>query len=491
MRNFFHSLRWRVQAWHALILFFALTAFCLTAFRLAWNNQVRRVDQTLAQAERSVVRALFEALSKSDALRAPADSASTGVQEPRPVTPARLIEELVSGKIQLPEEIAARFRGTEPGYLYFILREGSGRVLLQSPNVPPDLARQPAPQSAEEMRTVNHRRELLHRGPDTLHSVFGLDLTVERDSLRRLALSLTLVAFGVWMLGLLGGWWLAGRAIKPIQTISGTATRIAEGNLSERISIHGTDNELDQLSRVLNNTFERLHAAFERQKRFTADASHELRTPVTILLTETQRILKRDRTPADYKAAMELCHATAERMRRLTEALLQLSYQESSGPTMPRERCDLAEIARDCVQQLAPLAEARRLALMPELAPAPCLGNPAALHTLITNLISNALQHHDQTTGTIRVATRTTDGQAVVAIVDDGPGIPAADLPHLFERFYRVDPSRTGGSGHSGLGLAIAQTIVENHRGSLTADNNATGRGACFLARFPLPPSER
>jgi signal transduction histidine kinase len=166
--------------------------------------------------------------------------------------------------------------------------------------------------------------------------------------------------------------------------------------------------------------------------------------------------------------------------------LLQLAHQESSAHTMSREPCDLATLARDAASHLAPLAHERQLAIETELHRAPCVGDPAALNTLITNLIANALQHHHRAGGVIRVTSSLEHDHVVLAVRDDGPGIPAADLPHLFERFYRVDKARTGSSGHSGLGLAIAHTIVENHQGSLTAANNPDGRGATFTVRLPL-----
>ncbi|MGC4071836.1 MAG: ATP-binding protein [Nibricoccus sp.] len=473
MSNFLHSIRWRIQAWHGLILLLVIAAFCLTAYQLAWNNQLRRADRNLQHVERTLIRSLIE-------------SVNSRTEQPGPPSPARVLAAVRANSPVIPEHVADLFKGTEPGYAYFSLRDPSGQVLLQSDNFPADVGPLPQPPDGEDTRTFQHRRESIHRNPEGLTSVFGIDLTPEREEMRRFALSLAGVGFGVWIVGLFGGWWLAGRAIKPIRIISETATRIADGNLAERISTTGTESELDQLSRVLNATFERLHTAFERQKRFTADASHELRTPVTILLSETQRILKRERTVTEYRDAIETCHQTAERMRRLIEALLQLARQEASASNTPREQCDLATIVRDCAAHLAPLAAEKQLTLATDLQPAPVLGDPAALAILATNLIANALQHHDRPGGTVRIRTIVDNNHATLTVTDDGPGIPAPDLPHLFERFYRVDKARTGGTSHSGLGLAIAQTIALNHRATLTAANNTTNRGATFTLKVPV-----
>lgn len=474
MSVFLHSIRWRVQVWHGVILFLVIAAFCFTAYRLAWGNQMTRVDRNLGRTERNLIRTLMNDFPESAA-----------TERRGPPSPERIAAAIRSFQGELPAQLVSTFSGTDPGFVYFSLRDSDGKVLLQSPNFPSDITTIPELNNGDDMRTVAGRREVIRRNPEGLVSLFGVDMTPENEELHRFIISLIAVGLSVWAIGLVGGWWLSGRAILPIRTISATATRIADGNLSERISTDGTESELDQLSHVLNTTFERLHAAFERQKQFTADASHELRTPVTILLSETQRILKRERSNEEYRAALETCRSTSERMRRLIEALLQLAHQESTGDTAPREICDLADIARDCVQQLEPLAAQHQLRITTELQPAVCRGNPTALATLITNLITNALQHHDHPQGNIRVMTKRDKNNAVLAVCDDGPGIPPEDLPHLFERFYRVDKARTSGSGHIGLGLAIARTIIENHQGTITGTNNTTERGATFTCRLP------
>lgn len=475
MSSLLHSIRWRVQAWHAVLLLGVILAFCGAIYRLAWNNQLRRADRAIMHSERTLVRGLVEALPPSPA---------TG--KPEPFSPARVMEYLRGPHPAIPAAAASLFNGTEPGYAYFVFRDVDGRILLRSANLPADLAAQPVPPEAfnDDWRSVGDRRESIHRNPEGITSIVGADLTPEREEMKRFALSLAGTGLAIWALGLLGGWWLAGRAISPIRKISRTATRIAEGNLAERIGTTVGDSELDQLSRVLDTTFDRLHTAIERQKQFTADASHELKTPVTILLAETQRALKRERSPEEYRAALATCQTAAERMRQLTESLLLLARQEAVGADASRERCDLAALLRQTLAELQPLATQRQLTLEGDLAPAACLGDRAALSILAANLVANALQHHDRANGHVRVVCRTEAGRVVLTVVDDGPGIPPQHLPHLFERFYRGDSARTGGGGHTGLGLAIAHAIARNHGGALTAANEP-GRGARFTATLP------
>lgn len=478
MSSFFHSIRWRVQVWHGLILLVVLVAFCLTAHRMVWQHQLQRIDENLIQTERSLVHTLMNA---SGGVAHPADRTKRV-----PFSPGMLIERLRAGQIALPAEIADRFQGTAPGYAYFSLRDAEGRVLLESSNAPQDLQLLPLPakEFSEELRFSDRRREMLRSSSEGLCSLVGLDLTPERENMNRFTWSLSAVGFGVWLLGLIGGWWLAGRAIRPIEVISATATHIADGNLAERIGIAGTDSELDQLSHVLNRTFDRLHGALEQQKQFTADASHELRTPVTILLAETQRILKRERTAAEYREVIETCRVTTDRMRGLIEALLLLAREEAVGTRPTGGDCDLARLLQKTAAELERLAADRHLTLRCELQPAVCAGDAASLAILAANLVRNAIQHHDLPGGTIHLASAQHADHAVFTVRDDGPGIPSADLPNIFERFYRADKARTGNSGHAGLGLAIARTIAANHGGTIVAANNPD-RGACFTVTLP------
>ncbi len=486
-----HSLRWRIQAWHALILFFAIGAFCFTAHQLAWNNLLRRVDTEL---DRTMGRSLFRRLTTPDT-----GKENTAQEEAPPISPAEFLARLRAGTVTIPEEVAAYFRGTDPGFSYFVFQEfPSGKTLLRSENAPPDINLPAlagnAPDdddngSLEIIRLRQHRRELVRFSHHRLGLVMmvGCDITPEIEEMRRYTWSLAGAGLGVWLLGLLGGWWLTGRAIRPIKNISATATRIAEGNLSERIDPGSAATELAELSRVLNQTFDQLHQAFERQRQFTSDASHELRTPIAILLAETQRILKRPRSVEEYREAIETCATTAARMRHLVDGLLLLARQENTAGPLPVTPLDLAAFAEESVRQLAPLAHSRGIILENKLSPAPCSGDAATLSILVTNLAANALDHHRPSGGDRRVTLRTfLDGnQAVLEVEDNGPGISAEDLPHIFDRFFRADKARTSTAGHTGLGLAIAQSIVNSHHGTLTADSTP-GQGTRFTARFPL-----
>ncbi len=479
MNSPFHSIRWRLQVWHGLLLLLVVAGFCVTAHRLASDNRLKALDKDLVQAERSLMR------SVRLAAQGPSE---TGASDAPLLSPSELIRRLRAGTVVLPASVTTQFQGREEGFAYFCVQDASGNVLIQSSNVPPSLRLLPIPASdfAEETRTNGTSREVCRSASFGLRTLVGRDITPELDEMSHLAWSLGLGGLTVWVLGLLGGWLLAGRALRPIGDISHTASRIAEGNLEERISTQGTDSELDQLSRVLNQTFERLHASFERQKQFTADASHELRTPLTILLSETQRILKRERSPEEYREVIRTCGETAVRMRHLVEALLVLARQESGEGRKHREPCDLTAVAADTLRHLGPLAAERGVALHADLKPASVPADPAALSLVVSNLLSNAIQHHHQG-GEVHVSCGLGDGGAFLSVRDNGPGIAPADLPHLFERFYRADQVRTSTSGHVGLGLSIATTIVDNHGGTISVQSEL-GQGATFTVTLPLAP---
>lgn len=476
MKSFFQSLRWRLQAWNGLLLFLVVAGSAVPAYRLGWNNQMQRIDKELSSTERNLVRSMMDAVQTM-----PEGQGSN--PERVFLVPSEFIRRLTTRSVSLPPSTLDQFKGNGPGHAYFRIQDREDRILLESENAPPDIAFLPLPRSdiVEETRSFKNRREIARSSSHGLKIVVGRDITPELQEMRRIAWLHWLIGLAVWLFGLLGGWGVSGRAIRPIRTISQTASRIAEGSLQERIDVTAMDTEMGQLSQVLNQTFDRLHSAFERQRQFTADASHELRTPITILLSETQRTLKRERTPEEYREALQTCGETAQRMRRLVEALLLLARQENDSAQAHHEDCDLAVILHEVIHQLQPLADERGLKLGSSLLSVPLKADPAGLAILATNLISNALQHG----GNVEVSCCHRDEQAVFTITDDGPGIAEADLPHIFDRFYRADQARTGSTGHTGLGLAIAKAIVENHGGTIQVIPRA-GQGACFEVSLPV-----
>jgi len=271
--------------------------------------------------------------------------------------------------------------------------------------------------------------------------------------------------------------------MRPVDDISLAAMRISEGNLSERINVSDTDSELGRLAAVLNSTFARLEASFAQQMQFTADASHELRTPLAVIISEAQTTLARKRGGAEYRESIGVCLNAAQQMRRIAESLLQLARFDAGQEPMRRSALDLAENARVCVDRIGPLSKERDIKIRCDLRRAETFGDADRVDQLVTNLLTNAI-HYNKPNGDIVVTTGTENGDAVLKVTDNGQGIAAEAAGHVFERFYRVDKSRSRIEGRSGLGLAICKAIADSHGGSINVSSEL-GTGTTFIVRLP------
>ena len=311
----------------------------------------------------------------------------------------------------------------------------------------------------------------------------GCSIAPELKQLNLTALKLAGAGGIILLLGLAGGGWLVSRAIRPIEDISATAVKISAGDLSQRINVAETESELGRLAAVLNSTFARLETAFTQQQQFTADAAHELRTPVSVILTQTQTALTRERTAAEYRETIEACQRASQRMRRLMESLLELARLDAGQESLKRVRFDFSKMIAGAIESVRPLAEERGVKFLPELGSLEITGDSERLAQVIANLLANAIQYNPPG-GEVRLKLESPPGLAVLTVADTGPGISNEDLPHVFERFYRGDKSRTASNGNAGLGLAIAKAVVEAHGGTMEVASQ-TGTGTTFTVRLP------
>jgi heavy metal sensor kinase len=305
-------------------------------------------------------------------------------------------------------------------------------------------------------------------------------------SLDRLALRL--IVMGAVIIGtvLLVGWYLISGSLRPVKAISQVAGNIADGDLSARIDVSkmDTETELGELSVDLNHTFSRLQQNIEQQIRFTADASHELRTPLSVILTKTQVALSRERSAEDYKSALQACERAGLRMKDLVNSLLELSRFDTGEGKLSLRPCDLAAVAFEAFDDIRALADKHEMTIKPGPESLRILGDPGRLHQVVTNLLANAVKH-TPAGSRVTLALEQLGDEAVLRVHDNGPGIPSTALPHLFERFFRVDKARARNEGGSGLGLAISRALVNAHGGSLSADS-VVGMGSVFTVKIPL-----
>lgn len=387
----------------------------------------------------------------------------------------------------LPDEFNHLFEGDEHSF-YFIIWDRSGTILAKSKSVDqipfPDLHTQADGLPVRQSRMRDMQREVIHVSRFDINVLVGRSLYPDLAALHRTGLRLILTGLGVLAIGLAGGWWFSSRAIRPIAEMSAIAESISVKNLSTRINVKSTATELEQLGTVLNRTFDRLQAAFERQGQFTADASHELRTPVAVILSHAELALSRTRSPADYQSAIQACRRAALRMKSLIDSLLLLARFDSGEPEIFWRATELDRLVLDAVEMLQPLAGERQVTLGYRADPMTIDADHDRLFQVLTNLLSNAIRYN-KPNGRVDVEVTSDNQSAIIRVIDTGVGIPPEELPRIFDRFYRVDKARSIAEGGSGLGLAICQTIVEAHRGTIRA-TSALNVGTTIEVRLPL-----
>lgn len=310
-------------------------------------------------------------------------------------------------------------------------------------------------------------------------------LRAYRESLRDQALHELVVqsslALGVMAVGSVGlGWVVAGRALRPLQQVTGAARRLSKDNLHERLALQGPQDELKELADTFDAMLERLEAAFESQKRFVANASHELRTPLAIQRTLVDVALADPATtPEELRTMAVAVRDAVDRSERLIESLLVLTRAEQGDPG--REPVDLADVAEEAT---ATVAVAGRAEL--RLDPAPVVANRVLVERLVGNLVDNAVRHGDGRW--LHVSTGTQDGTAYVRVANSGPSIAPAEVDGLFQPFRRLGQERTGYDRGMGLGLSIVRAVAAAHGGSARAAP-AEGGGLDVIVSLPLAPS--
>lgn len=458
----YKSIRWRIQAWHGALLVCLVAGMLGAFYSYERGERLRSVDSQL----QSLLTPLLPRLSPPGGPGFDGPPPGPGDEPGRPPRP--------SSRVDLPEFQSKAF--------YFAAWNPRQDLINHLGDVPPKPARLSGGKS-QFFRTRGDNRELIYFGPRNDCVLVGTSLASISAGLHRLAWTLTAIGAGIVIFGLAGGWWVAGFALRPIGEISEAARQISGGNRSKRIDVPETESELGQLADVLNATFDKLDAAFEQQVRFTADASHELRTPVSVILTQTQLALSREREGREYRETLQTCQRAAEKMRALVNSLLELARVDSGDFQMVMEECDLAKVATESLDLIAPLALERRAKLRSSVDSVKIKADADKLGQVLVNLLYNAIQHNKGEVEVVLTVKQEED-KVVVRVSDNGVGIPADALPHVFERFYRADKSRTGARNGSGLGLAISQAIVRAHGGDIVVESEP-GKGAVFSVSLP------
>jgi heavy metal sensor kinase len=439
------SLRIRLVLWYAAILVAVIALVGSAVCVVTWQSRLAAIDAELSSRAEVVSRA---------------------------------VERGVAGRfdVELPPEATAYFQesSTQP---YYAVWSGDGRLIDRSD---PDVAAPGAP--APGARTRGHWREAVvaTRG---LTVLVGRDIGEVGREIWALAGTIAMVAIAGVAASLAGAWFLAGRALAPVQRINETARRMAAGDLDARIAVERTDTELGQVASALNLAFDRLRESVERQRQFTADASHELRTPVATMMAELEWALLHDRPAPDYRESLDICHRAGARMQSLVEGLLLLARADSGELPVRRSSVRFDALVADAVELLRPLAEQRGVALRVSAAPLAIDGDPDRLRELLSNLLYNAISYN-RPNGLVTVGIERQDAVACLRVRDTGIGIDPTELPHVFERFFRGERARERAPSGAGLGLAIVRWIVAAHDGTIECTSQRD-RFTEFVIRFP------
>ncbi|WP_309380412.1 sensor histidine kinase [Cerasicoccus frondis] len=458
------SLKWKIQLWHALILGVVLIVLGTGFYFYEKSRRQSQIDQELDQ---NVPPLIGAAANESRGPRG--EQRMRGAdQRPRPLAQGPAYREGASNTESPPWESLRNFHLPDGFYATLIDRR-TGTVRYQSSNYPSMLLPE-VPNGGYVFRTRDGtKRELFHSHP-FYTVVIGTDLAVFHSGLTMLIWQIvgaTLLIFG---LGLVVGYFLINRALKPLQDIEVTAEKIARGELHERIPTpnKGQSSEIIELTNHLNETFAQLEALVDRQVRFTADASHELRTPLTALMAQIALGLKRTRTTEEYTRLFEVCQRSGQRIQRITEQLIELSKFDSGRVDLDYEELPLGGMLMELTEELQAYVKDRGSELKTDLSAGVIRCDPFRLEQVITNLVNNAIQHN------IRPITITLRGwfdgpTAIIEVSDDGKGIQPENLDKLFDRFFQESVSHTTRHNNVGLGLAISSAIVEAHGGRLSA----------------------
>ena len=503
--RFFHSVRFRLTLWYLAVLMVILSAFGLTVYYAQQRSLSAQFDDLLRTRVQQIALTYDAATQQLDITTPPSPpSKPTNAKAISALARGLNINEVgvllspQGGLLQTlgdpaPASVAAMVSLTAKAST-----DTTRGLMVILPDESLTLASngKPADYGLIGMAILQQQRVVAYL-------TFGMPTTVAEQLS---ALATTLLAAGalVLLLAAVGGFWLADRAMRPIRAITATAQQISGSDLSRRLAFKRRD-ELGELAGTFDHMLDRLADAFTRQRQFTADASHELRTPLTIIELKVSRLLEQPTITDQQRAALTMIQQERQHMTQLVDDLLFLARADGGHTRGLHEIVHLDELILDVAERFAPLAQQRHVQIqvdaLPDLA---VLGDRLYLARMLGNLVENALKYSGPDGACVRIAlaTHEQDGAqwARLTVSDDGPGIGADHLPHVFERFYRADvarthstdaiadggdPSDTSERAGSGLGLAIVRWIAQAHGGDITITSEV-GVGVACTVLLPL-----
>jgi len=415
------------------------------------------------------------------------------------IAASRSLEEHRFGPFLLLDDLTQAFPELALIDKFFQIFGPQGQITLQSANIKTrniplsQTALQSSLQGRAVFETVRFHDEIpirllsypIRHG-DALVNILrvGTSLRPEEEMLARLVFVLLIGSPLAVVVSMLGGWFLAGRALRPVDTITLTAQRIAGGDLTQRIETSSKD-EIGRLASTFNNMIGRLETSIRQIRQFSADASHELRTPLTITKGETELALRKPRSPEVYREVLESNLEEIDRMSRIVEELMFLSRADLGEVQVASEPVQLDALVQEIHMQAMVLGKARQVkTTMGQVEPLQVLGDEWRLRELILNVVDNAVKYSSPG-GTVEISLTQDHGMARIRVRDHGIGMTPEEQRLIFDRFYRTDAARAHAQKGTGLGLSICKWIVETHHGTIEV-TSTFGQGSCFTISLPL-----
>jgi len=451
------SLRARLTAWYSLLLVLTLAVFSAAVLWLHWELLLEQFDEGLRSVIATAGNVVDEELNETDLPSAAAEMVA--------------VVRVPDGRVQVLDPSGKPIAPT-------------GQIMPLPPDVAAlDFTRVTKTLSSHDRKLwrVTVRRRAAKGQQYVIAVGAPLDETLEqwRTLLKACLIGIPLAL----VLAIAGGMWLGRHGLRPLTTMAGEARAITSETLDTRLTVPSAATELEQFASSFNRVLDRLGTALATQRRFMADASHELRTPVSIMRTAADVTLSQPvRDEEDYREALVTVSQQTSRLTRLVDDMLVLARADGGGYPVIMAPVDLTALVQECIRELSGRADDKAIAIGSELEPIDLRGDEALLRRMFSNLLGNALAYTPQG-GAVTVTLGRSDGGVLLQVADTGPGIAPEDRERVFERFVRLDAART--TGGAGLGLSIARWVAEAHGGGVQILSSGPG-GSVFAAMLPV-----
>jgi heavy metal sensor kinase len=474
------SLRGQLTLWYTGVLAVVLIAFALAAYQYLAHAAQQRTDRSLADSTNAFLSTLTtESNDENQSATAAAEETTTAFRFPDRQVIVFDQQQRVIAASRVPQNISEKAQWfspieVDPEFLKAVAKSGERYLTLGG--------------NARQIRIF---ATATPSSNETVTIVMAQSMREQTETLAQARRAFLIAVPLALVLASLGGYFLARKSLAPVMAISDQAARISVANLNERLPVSDSGNELNDLARTFNDLLARLDRSFDQQRRFMADASHELRTPVAIVCGESEVALSViDRSPEDYRESLKIVQAEGRRLTRVVEDLFTLARADAGQYSLVVSDLYLDETVADWVYSVRSLASQKGLNLYHESngEEMPYRGDEALLRRMVLNLLDNSIKY-TPAGGNIRIDLRRDGARYLIVVADTGAGIPAEAQPHIFERFFRADKARSRNQDDhvsgAGLGLSIASWVAEMHRGSITLDHSDQN-GTSIIVSLPI-----